>query len=220
MRVLIIEDDVEIAELLASAMRRAGYRPTIALDGAEGQEEALINSYGIILLDVMLPTLDGRSVCRNLRRAGIDAPILMLTAKDAIADRVTGLDVGADDYLVKPFDVQELLARIRALSRRDAHRREGRVEVGGLAIDSRAQTVTRNGEPLRLTPREFALLEALARNEGRVLSREAILERVFNNDEALPNTVNYHMSSLRRKVDPEGRLIQTVHGFGYTLKAT
>lgn len=218
MKVLIVEDDAEIAEQLATALRREGHKPSICGDGPSGEDEALLNSYGLVLLDVMLPGRDGWQVCRNLRRAGVATPILMLTARDAVPDRVEGLDAGADDYLVKPFDLRELLARVRALQRREAKLRSGVLEVGDLVIDPHAQTVHRGEEMVRLTPREFTLLEALARNAGRVLTREAILERVWNNDEALPNTVNFHMSSLRRKVDPEGKLIATVHGFGYVLR--
>lgn len=219
MRVLIVEDDPDIAEGLMVALRRAHYHPDHAEDGETGQEMALLNSYGVILMDYMLPKKDGRSVIRALRAAGVRTPILMLTARDEVADRVEGLDAGADDYLVKPFSLDELLARIRALGRRESDRREAILYAGDLEIDTLAQTVSRNGEAIHLTRREFELLEALARNRERVLTRDAILTRVWNNDEALPNTVNFHMASLRKKVDPEGRLIKTVHGFGYALKS-
>ncbi|MCW5936123.1 MAG: response regulator transcription factor [Fimbriimonadaceae bacterium] len=218
MRVLVVEDDEEIAEQLAIALRNSGHKPTVAKDGVEGEREALLNPYGVILLDVMMPGRNGFEVCRRLRQSGVETPILMLTAKDAVEDRVTGLDTGADDYLVKPFEIAELLARIRSLARRDSQTRTGVVTINDLVVDSRTQTATKAGEPLRLTPREFSLLEALVRNEGRTLTREAILERVWNNDEALPNTVSFHMSSLRKKVDPEAKLIHTVHGFGYVLR--
>lgn len=219
MRVLIVEDDPDIADGLMVALRRAHYHPDHAEDGELGQEMALMNSYGVILMDYMLPKKDGRSVIRALRAAGVRTPILMLTARDEVADRVEGLDAGADDYLVKPFSLDELLARIRALGRRESDRREAILYAGDLEIDTLAQTVSRNGEAIHLTRREFELLEALARNRERVLTRDAILTRVWNNDEALPNTVNFHMASLRKKVDPEGRLIKTVHGFGYALKS-
>lgn len=218
MRVLIVEDDAEIAEQLAAVLRRHDYRPDVAPDGPAGESAALEGSYGIILLDLMLPGRDGLEVCRRLRQAGVSTPILMLTARDAVPDRVKGLDAGADDYLPKPFSVSELLARMRALRRRESVRRESVLAGGGLELDAVARTVRKDGAEVRLTRREYELLEALMRNAGRVLTREAILERVWNNEEALPNTVNFHLSSLRRKVDPEGRIIRTVHGFGYTFR--
>jgi two-component system copper resistance phosphate regulon response regulator CusR len=220
MRVLVLEDDEVIAGGLAKALTKEGYRPTIADNGPDAVRRATESSFGLIVLDVMVPGIDGFEVCRRIRRAGIQTPVLMLTAKDAVEDRVTGLDTGADDYLVKPFDVQELLARLRALKRREAAQKADTVTVADLTLDSRNRTVTRAGKRIELTPREFDLLEALARNTGRTLTRQAILERVWNDDESLPNTVNFHVVSLRRKVD-EGhgqKLIHTVHGLGYTMK--
>lgn len=216
---MIVEDDPDIAEGVSTALRRAGYKVEVAADGNQGEEQALLNSFGIILLDLMLPGKDGRTVCQNLRRAGVATPILMMTARDQIKDRVLGLDSGADDYLVKPFAIDELLARVRALTRRESNNRSDILEFGGIRLDAVGQTVEVEGIPVRLTHREFELLEALLRNRGRVLTREAILERVFNSDEALPNTVNFHMSSLRKKVDPDSKWIQTVHGFGYSLRS-
>ncbi|MFN8219408.1 MAG: response regulator transcription factor [Fimbriimonadales bacterium] len=218
MRILVVEDDPDIAEGVETALRRAGYRPEVVYDGLEGEEAAVLNPYGLILLDLMLPGKDGRDVCRALRKSGISTPILMMTARDQVSDRVLGLDAGADDYLVKPFAIEELLARVRALSRRSAPQRAAILDIGDISIDTVGQTVKVAGKEVHLTQREYSLLEALARNEGRVLTREAILERVFNNDEALPNTVNFHMSSLRKKVDPEAKWIQTVHGFGYIMR--
>ncbi|HMS56185.1 MAG TPA: response regulator transcription factor [Fimbriimonadaceae bacterium] len=218
MRILIVEDDPDISSGIATALNRAGYKTHISETGTDGEDEAMLNAYGLILLDLMLPGKNGREVCRTLRRAGVATPILMITARDAVSDRVEGLDAGADDYLVKPFAIDELLARVRALTRREAKHRSAVLEVGDLKIDTLAQSVHVGGQEVHLTQREFSLLEALARNEGRVLTRKAILERVFNTDEALPNTVNFHMSSLRKKVDPESKLIQTVHGLGYVLR--
>jgi len=180
---------------------------------------AMMNSYGLILLDVMLPGKDGIAVCRSLRHADVRTPILMLTARDEVKDRVMGLDVGADDYLVKPFALDELLARVRALTRREVQLKKSRIVVGPIEVDTHNKSVTVGGEPVKLTHREFQLLEAMARNPGRVYSREQILESVFQSDEALPNTVNFHMSSLRKKVDPEGRIIRTIHGLGYTMES-
>jgi DNA-binding response OmpR family regulator len=220
MRVLVLEDDEVIAGGLAKALAKEGYRPTVADNGPDAVQRATESSFGLIVLDVMVPGFDGFEVCRRIRKAGIQTPVLMLTAKDAVEDRVAGLDTGADDYLVKPFDVQELLARLRALKRREAAQKADTVTIADLALDSRNRTVTRAGKRIELTPREFDLLEALARNAGRTLTRQAILERVWNDDESLPNTVNFHVVSLRRKID-EGhsqKLIHTVHGLGYTMK--
>lgn len=219
MRILIVEDDPDIAEGVSIALRRAGYQIDWAEDGEAGERQAFMHSYGVILLDLMLPKKDGSEVCKALRRADISTPILMMTARDRVSDRVMGLDAGADDYLVKPFAIDELLARVRALSRRESANRSAQLVVGPVEIDTQGQIVKVSGQTVQLTHREYSLLEALARNVGRVLTRDAILERVWNNDEALPNTVNFHMSSLRKKVDPESKLIHTVHGFGYSMRS-
>lgn len=219
MRILIVEDDADIAGGVETALKRAGYQVEVATNGPDGEAAGMLNSYGAILLDWMLPQKDGREVCRTLRQAGVDTPILMMTARDEVQDRVAGLNTGADDYLGKPFAIEELLARIQALLRRDSARRSETMSFGDLEIDAKSQTAKVAGQPVLLTQREFSLLEALMRNPGRILSREVILERVFNNDDALPNTVNFHMSSLRKKVDPHSKWIQTVHGLGYVLRS-
>lgn len=218
-RTLIIEDDPDIAAGVAKALQRAGYQTETAYDGPSGENLAMMNSYAAIVLDWMLPGKDGRAVCESLRKAGVATPVLMMTARDEVPDRVAGLSSGADDYLGKPFAVEELVARIQALVRRDSANRAGLLEFGGLKLDPNTHCARVDGESVSLTQREFDLLEALMRNPGRVLTRDVILERVFNNDEALPNTVNFHMSSLRKKVDPGARLIQTVHGVGYVLRS-
>jgi len=219
MRALLVEDDREIANQIADLLKRERLDVTVAANGEEGLDEALSRSYGLVVLDVMLPKMDGWEVCDEIRQAGITTPILMLTARDSIDDRVKGLEGGADDYLPKPFDARELTARVRALLRRDAVHRTGRIEIDDLAIDTHAKTVLRSGQEVRLTPREYSLLVALARNEGRILTREVILEDVWNNEESLENTVNFHITSLRKKLDTAGpKLIHTVHGFGYTLR--
>ena len=220
MRALLVEDDREIAAQIADALKRERLDVTVATDGQMGLEEALSRSYGLVVLDVMLPKRDGWQICDEIRQSGITTPILMLTARDSVDDRVKGLEGGADDYLAKPFDVRELTARVRALLRRDAVHRTGKIDLDDLVIDTHAKTVVRGGNEIRLTPREYSLLVALARNEGRILTREVILEDVWNNEESLDNTVNFHITSLRKKIDPSGlkKLIHTVHGFGYTLR--
>lgn len=219
MRILIIEDDPDIAQGVATALRREGHQPEIATTGSEGENLALMNSYGAILLDLMLPGRPGDEVCRRLRQADVRTPILMMTARDAVPDRVSGLDAGADDYIVKPFAVDELLARLRAVTRRESQRKRDVIHVGGITVDVAAKTVTVDGKPVHLTAREFDLLATMARNPGRVYTRDFILENIWNNDEALPNTVSFHMSSLRKKVDPGGQYIRTVHGVGYVLES-
>lgn len=221
MRVLVVEDDAVISKALGQALTKEGYRPRLVDNGPDAVREAIESSFGVIVLDVMIPGFDGFEVCRRLRKAGVETPVLMLTAKDAVDDRVHGLDTGADDYLVKPFDVQELLARLRALKRREAAQKAVVLSIADLTIDTLGHTVVRAGKKIELTKREFELLEALARNAGRTLTRDAILQRVWNDDSALPNTVNFHVVSLRRKVDEgfETKLIHTVHGLGYTMKS-
>lgn len=220
MRALLVEDDKEIASQIASTLQKERLDVHIADNGEDGLDEALSRNYGLVVLDVMLPKMDGWEVCDEIRHAGITTPILMLTARDSIDDRVKGLEGGADDYLPKPFDVRELTARVRALLRRDAVHRTGKIEIDDLHIDTNAKTTERGGIPIKLTPREYSLLVALARNEGRILTREVILEDVWNNEESLDNTVNFHITSLRRKIDvaSERKLIHTVHGFGYTMR--
>jgi two-component system copper resistance phosphate regulon response regulator CusR len=178
-------------------------------------------AYDLVVLDVMLPLRDGWSLCEELRARRAPTRILMLTARDAVADRVRGLDLGADDYLTKPFDFAELLARVRALLRRDTTHRARVVKVADLVLDTGAQQVSRGGTSLHLTPREYALLEALVLNEGRTISREEILDRVWRDETSISDTISFHVNSLRRKVDAEPwvKLIHTVHGKGYVLRA-
>jgi DNA-binding response OmpR family regulator len=220
MRVLLVEDDEVIADQIAAALKRERYVVDVANSGEEGSDMAACNSYGLVVLDIMLPKKDGWAICKEIRDRRDTVPVLMLTARDSVDDRIKGLEGGADDYLPKPFDIRELLARIKALVRRDKVHRTGIIRVADLEIDANAHTATRAGEDLRLTPREFSLLEALARNEGRTLTRQVILEGVWNNEESLDNSVNFHVASLRKKVDApfERKLIHTVHGIGYVLK--
>ena len=221
MRILVIEDDIVIAEQLARNLEREKFVVDVFRNGRDGEEAALRESYGMIVLDIMLPERDGWSICDNLRKNRISTPILMLTARDSIEDRIKGLQGGADDYLPKPFDVRELIARIYALTRRDKVNKTGIIQVSDLEIDTLGHVVKRAGKEIHLTPREFSLLEALARNEGRTLTRDVILERIWDDEESLLNSVNFHVTSLRKKIDADFpvKLIHTVHGIGYSLRA-
>lgn len=221
MRLLVVEDDFEIASEIARTLKGDGHNVDVLHNGDEVLQTVAANSYSLIVLDIMLPGKDGWSICRELRNRREGTPVLMLTARDSIDDRVRGLEDGADDYLVKPFDARELLARVRALLRRDKVVRTGIIQVADLEIDSGAHRVTRGGDEIRLTPREYSLLEALARNVGRTLTRDAILERVWNSEENTENAVNFHVTSLRKKVDAgrDAKLIHTVHGFGYVMRS-
>jgi DNA-binding response OmpR family regulator len=220
MRILLIEDDDVIAERIKFGLEKARFMVEVAYDGETGLRLAREGPYALVILDLMLPGRDGWSVCEALRLRRNPVPILMLTARGAVEDRVRGLNAGADDYLPKPFDFTELLARVRALLRRDQIHKSGSLQVADLEIDSTTRQVRRAGQELVLTPREFSLLEALARNEGRTLTREHILERVWGDDESYSNTVSFHVASLRKKVDAEHamKLIHTVHGVGYVLR--
>jgi len=220
-RILIVEDDVVIANLIRKGLEHARFEVDVAADGNAGQKLALQEPYGAIILDVMLPGKDGWGVCAALRERRNTTPILMLTARDSVDDRVRGLETGADDYLPKPFDFKELLARVRALLRRDKLHKARVFRIADLEVDTSAGRVTRCGQEISLTPREYALLEALAANEGRVLTREMIQDRVWMDDEGFSNTVNVHIANLRKKIDAahDVKLIHTVHGFGYSLRA-
>lgn len=222
MRVLVVEDEPKLAGLVAEGLRRAEYTVDVALDGDEALDFARVTAYDAIVLDVMLPGVDGREVCRRLRQAGARTPIIMLTARDAIPDRIAGLDSGADDYLVKPFALGELLARLRALLRREATRKEPVLRAGDLSLDPATRTVRWRERPLELTPREYRLLELLIRRPGWVASREVIIESVWGFDFTdSSNLVEVYIRRLRRKLAEEGAppLIQTARGVGYRLQA-
>jgi two-component system, OmpR family, response regulator len=219
-RVLVVEDEVKMARAIRRGLEQEGYAVDTATDGSEGWFQASENPYDAIVLDVMLPGLDGFEVCRRLRAAGRWAPVLMLTARDAVADRIGGLDAGADDYLVKPFAFGELLARLRALLRRGAAERPVVLTCGDVVLDPAGHTVTRAGQPVELSAREFALLEFLMRRPGEVVSRTAILEHVWDYDyDGMSNVIDVYVGYLRRKLEqPFGRpLIRTVRGVGYAL---
>ncbi|GAC1432421.1 MAG: response regulator transcription factor [Chloroflexota bacterium] len=223
MHVLVVEDDPTLADLLRRGLTQERYTVDVVADGAAGVEQAASGAYDALILDVMLPGLDGLAVARHLRADGVRLPILMLTARDALHDRLLGFDAGADDYLAKPFAFEELLARLRAILRRSgAPAEEDRLVVGDLVLDRRAYEVTRAGRPLTLTPKEFALLEYLMRHPGQVLSRTLIQERVWDYSfESFANVVDVTIRRLRRVVD-EGfatPLIHTGRGVGYKIKA-
>jgi two-component system, OmpR family, response regulator len=219
-RVLVVEDEIKMARAIRRGLEQEGYAVDTAPDGDEALYLAGENDYDAVVLDVMLPGVDGFEVCRRLRLAGRWAPVLMLTARDGVADRIAGLDVGADDYLVKPFAFGELLARLRALLRRGAGERPTVLRVGELALDPAAHTVTMAGERVELSPREFALLEFLMRHPGEVVTRTAIIEHVWDYSYGgLSNVVDVYVGYLRRKLEqPFGRtFIRTVWGVGYAL---
>ena len=221
LRVLIVEDEPSIAAAVKAALAADGHAADVVGDGREALEWAETYAYDVVILDVILPGMDGFSVCSALRSKGFSAPILMLTALDDISDRITGLDRGADDYLAKPFSMDELRARVRALGRRRVEDRAPKIQVGDLELDPATLGVRRSGREVHLTAREFALLELLARHPGQVFGQERLIEALWDSDFAAEsNIVEVYIRSLRRKVD-EGRrdgLIETVRGSGYRLR--
>lgn len=221
MRLLLVEDDAVIASSLAKGLREQSYAVDLARDGDAAVYQAAVNTYDVIVLDVMLPGRDGFSVCRELRRRGMATPVLMLTARDAVGDRIAGLDSGADDYLSKPFEFGELLARLRALLRRGPALSPAVLAVADLELDTRTQVATRGGRLIPLTTREYALLEYLARNAGRVVGRAEISDHVWDdNYDPISNLIESYINRLRRKLDVPGSLplIHTRRGAGYVLR--
>jgi two-component system copper resistance phosphate regulon response regulator CusR len=223
MRILLVEDDPRIARFVTQALREQAYAVDATADGEDALFKASVNDYDAVILDVLMPGRDGFEVCRELRANGSSVPVIMLTARDAVPDRVEGLDSGADDYLTKPFEVAELLARLRALLRRGRAVRPALVTVADLSIDTRAHAVTRAGLSIELTAKEYALLEYLARERGRVLTRAEIAEHVWDeNFDPLSNLIDVNINRLRRKIDDgfAPPLIHTRRGEGYMLAAT
>jgi two-component system OmpR family response regulator len=221
MRVLLVEDDERLSSSLARGLRGEGYAVDVAARGDEAIAQARVYDYDVVILDVMLPGPDGVAVCRTLREGGRWSPVLMLTARDGVADRIRGLDAGADDYLIKPFDFGELVARVRALLRRGAPERPAILVAGDLEIDPATRSVARAGRRVDLSAREFAVLEFLARRAGQVVSRSELLEHVWDrNYEGSTNIVDVYVGYLRRKLEnPFGRsLIHTVRGAGYVIE--
>jgi DNA-binding response OmpR family regulator len=222
MQVLIIEDEPRLVRLMRRVLEGECYIVDVAFDGEKGIEKAGFGAYDLIVLDIMLPRCNGLEVCRWLRTNHIATPILMLTARDQLEDKVAGLDAGADDYLTKPFDFEELLARLRALARRvPGAPQEPMLQVGDLSLDLTRHEVLRNGQPILLTIREFALLEYMMRHPGQALSRAQITSHVWPNDnDAVSNIVDIYIHYLREKVDRgfAPQLIQTIRGVGYSIR--
>lgn len=221
MRLLLAEDDAQLGKTLMKGLRQESYAVDIVADGENAVYQALVNEYDVIVLDVMMPRRDGFSVCRELRRNGRRTPVLMLTARDTVADKITGLDAGGDDYLTKPFEFAELLARLRALlRRRTSDLLAAEVRIGSLRVNMASHTVDRAGRTIVLTTKEFALLAFLARNEGHVVSRAEICAHVWDdNHDPYSNAIEVYVNRLRRKIDSlsDAPLIHTRRGAGYML---
>ncbi len=222
MRLLLVEDNHRLSASLAMNLTHEGYSVDVAYDGQEGQDLAELTPYDLIILDILLPQKDGLEVCRDLRRRRIHTPILLLTARDTVEDRVKGLDEGADDYLVKPFAMRELLARLRALLRRRYPEAGGQLACGDLTMDPATHSVERAGKPIDLTPREYALLEYLLYHPNQVVTREMIEQHIWDYDVSVgSNVVDVYIRRLRRKIDDPFAtpLLITVRGAGYRLSA-
>ena len=222
MRILLVEDDPDAAAVLAKGLREHAYAVDVAVDGLQAIEQAVINDYDVIVLDLLLPGISGLEVCRRLRAEGSATPVLMLTAQGEPHQRVEGLDAGADDYLPKPYHFPELLARVRALLRRGPALASAVLQIANLTIDTRGQQVSRSGRPIQLTTKEYALLEYLARRGGDVVGRRDIAEHVWDDSfDPLSNLIEVYIQRLRRKVDDgeSVKLIHTRRGAGYSLTA-
>lgn len=221
MRILVVEDERDLNLLIQKVLKKAGYTVDGCCDGEEAQLHLMGAEYDAILLDVMMPRKDGYTLVRELREQGVDTPVLFLTARDSVSDRVKGLDLGADDYLIKPFDFDELLARIRAMTRKYAGQRTNRFTAGDLVLDVEQRRVARAGVEIQLLPKEYSILEYLLRNKGKVLSREQIEDRIWNYEySGSSNNVDGYMSRLRKKIDggQAEKLIHTVKGVGWTVR--
>lgn len=222
MRILVVEDEHLIAQSIKKGLEQEQYLVDVAYTGTDGLDMALAEEYDLIILDLMLPEKNGLEVCQELRESGIHTPLLMLTAKSHISDTVSGLDAGADDYMTKPFAFEELLARVRALSRRPPTALQTELAVDGLVLNPKTFAVSRNGKPITLTHKEFSLLEYLLRHAHHILTKDQIISHVWDYDaDILPNTVEVYIRNLRTKIDqPFSKLpplIHTVRGFGYRI---
>ena len=221
MRILVVEDEKKVASFIKKGLEEEHYAVDIAYDGEEGFALAQINEYDLILLDIMLPRLDGMEVLRQIRRNGSNMPILILTAKDSVEDIVSGLDGGSDDYLTKPFSFAELLARVRALLRRKAREKTDILTVGDLSLSTSTHRVKRGGREIELTPKEYALLEYFMRNPNRILTRTLITEHVWDyHFDPETNVIDVYVNYLRKKIDQgfEKKLIHTIRGSGYMMR--
>jgi heavy metal response regulator len=222
MRLLVVEDEKKVASFIKQGLAEEGYAVDVALDGQEGLEMARDPVHDLIILDISLPKMDGLQVLKKLRQQKVNTPVLLLTVRATIEDKVLGLDAGADDYLTKPFAFQELVARVRALLRRRTETEPALLQVADLTLDPARRIVSRAGEKIDLTSKEFALLEYFMRNPGRVLPRTMIIEHVWNYDfDTMTNIIDVYVNYLRKKIDSgrEPKLIHTVRGVGYVLKA-
>lgn len=221
MTILLIEDEIKLVDILRKALSAEKYAVDVAMDGDEGLKKALKNQYGLIILDIMLPKKDGLEVCKTLRERSITTPIIMLTAKGTEGDRISGLDIGADDYIVKPFGLDELFARVRAVLRRPKNVDKPVFKIADLVLDTKRHEVSRAGRVVLLAPKEYRLIHALFRNMGSALTRRQLLDEVWGPEFVEANNeLNVHISYLRRKIDSghDKRLIRTVRGVGYALK--
>lgn len=221
MRVLVVEDERDLNLLIQKVLKKAGYTVDGCYDGEEARLHLLGAEYDAVLLDVMMPRKDGYTLVQEMREQGMDTPVLFLTARDSVSDRVKGLDLGGDDYLIKPFDFDELLARIRAMTRKHAGQRTNCFTAGDLALDAERRRVTRGGAEVQLLPKEYSILEYLLRNKGKVMSREQIEDRIWNYEySGSSNNVDGYMSRLRKKIDGDRneKLIHTVKGVGWTIR--
>jgi len=221
MRILVVDDEVKLATAIKRALEINHYAVDMVHTGSDALDMALGEEYDCILLDLMLPGIDGLTVCKKIREDGKSTPILMLTAKGQIADKVTGLDIGADDYLVKPFSFEELFARVRALVRRPKTQAQSALTIRNLSLDPVSYTVTRGGKPIALSSKEFSILEYLLRNKNTVVTRDQLINHVWDYDaDVLPNVVEVHIKHLRDKIDAPFKtaLIQTIRGKGYSIR--
>ncbi|HXH48860.1 MAG TPA: response regulator transcription factor [Terriglobia bacterium] len=220
MRILLVEDEQSAARMLAKGLREHAYAVDVAGDGEDALYRTSINDYDLIILDVMLPRINGFEVCRNLRAEGVSVPVLMLTARDSVGDRIAGLDIGADDYLTKPFDFKELLARVRALLRRGPELHKETLQIGDLTINTQSRRVWRAGRPIDLTAKEYAMLDFLARHADQVIGRADIAEHVWDESfDPFSNLIEVYIQRLRRKIDDgqAKKLLRTRRGEGYML---
>lgn len=221
MRILVVEDEKKVASFIKKGLEEDYYSVDVALDGKEGARLALSEEYDLIILDIMLPSKDGISILKDIRTAKIPTPVLMLTAKDNVADKVLGLDSGADDYLAKPFAFDELLARVRVLLRRNSLEKNIILKAGELQLDTQAHKALRNNKEIELTPKEYSILEYLLRNKNRVVSRTILSEHVYDyHFDSDTNVIDVHINKLRNKIDKgfDQQILQTIRGVGYIIK--